>query len=140
MVFHELYGHHILEEIVDYIRSQDLKKISLRNQIADLWISSNVARLLAYRVVWLQAQGLVPNYEASMAKLFSSEVQQAITRFGVNVIGPYGALRRCSTGRPPMFGSLSEAYMATLSYTIASGTSEIQRDIFARRGLNLPRS
>ncbi len=95
---------------------------------------------MAYRVTWLQSQGQVPNYEASMSKLFSSEVQQAITQAGVSVLGPHGALRRGSAGNPLLQGSMSEAYMATVSYTIAAGTSEVQRNIMATRGLGLPRS
>ncbi len=136
-----MWGKRILEEMVGYARGRgDGPNARLRHQLADLWIATETAKLLAYRVTWLQAQEQVPNYQASMSKLFGSEVQQAITRLGVNMLGPWGALRRGSPGDPRLNGALAEGYMATLSYTIAAGTSEIQRNIIATRGLGLPRN
>ena len=135
-----MWGRRMLEEMIAYVRSAVHVASGFRNRLADLWIASETARLMAYRVTWLQSQGQVPNYEASMSKLFSSEVQQAITQAGVSMLGPHGGLRRGSAGNPVLQGSMSEAYMATVSYTIAAGTSEVQRNIMATRGLGLPRS
>ena len=141
----------ILEEMIDHARrvararSEPVPAL-LRDQLADLWITVEAARLLAYRVTWQQAQGQVPNYEASMSKLFVSELSQALTRVGINMLGPWGALRRGSPGAAdaeaalPLLGAMAEGYLATLSYTIAAGTSEIQRNIIATRGLGLPRA
>ena len=97
-------------------------------------------RLLAYRVTWLQSKNQIPNYEASMSKVFGSEVQTEITRMGVNMIGLMGQLRRGSAGEPPFWGAMPDAYMGISSYTIAAGTSEIMRNIIATRGLGLPRN
>jgi alkylation response protein AidB-like acyl-CoA dehydrogenase len=135
-----MWGRRMLEEMIAYTRSAGSVSAGFRNRLADLWIASETARLMAYRVTWLQSQGQVPNYEASMSKLFSSEVQQAITQAGVSMLGAHGGLRRGSAGDPLLQGSMSEAYMATVSYTIAAGTSEVQRNIMATRGLGLPRS
>ena len=41
-----------------------------RIKLAELLIELDIARLLCYRVAWLQTQGKVPNYESSMAKLY----------------------------------------------------------------------
>ena len=134
------WGHRVLQEMVAYVRGQKLLRTPARRaRLADLWISSETSRLLAYRVTWLQSQEHVPNHEASMSKLFGSEVQTAITREGVNMLGPAGALRRGSGGNPPLFGAMPDAYMGVTTFTIAAGTSEIQRNIIATRGLGMPR-
>ncbi len=93
--------------------------------------------ILAYRVAWMQGQKLVPNYEASMSKLYGSELSQRIARTGMQVIGGYGALT--DERRAPLAGRLATAYRTSVSATIAAGTSEIQRNIIATRGLGLPR-
>jgi alkylation response protein AidB-like acyl-CoA dehydrogenase len=94
--------------------------------------------MLCYRVAWLQVQGTIPNYESSMAKMFGSELNQRFGATAINVLGMAGQLE---PGSPwaPMQGRLERTYMAGLSYTIAGGTSEIQRNIIAQRGLGLPR-
>ena len=135
------WGGRVLEEIAAHVRATEaLRTPRIRTQLADLWIASETSRLLAYRVAWLQSQGQVPNYEASMSKVFGSEVQAAITRMGINMIGLTGQLRRGSAGDPPFWGAMPDAYMGITSYSIASGTSEIMRNIIATRGLGLPRN
>ena len=49
-----------------------------RNELVDRYIEVNVAKMLSYRVVDMQNRGLIPNYEASMAKLFATELIQRI--------------------------------------------------------------
>ena len=86
--------------------------------------------MLSYRVVTMQAKGLVPNYEASMTKLFASELSQRIARTAMKVTGLYGQLlrgQRARRGQRP----LRQHVHADLASTIAGGTSEIQRNIIA---------
>ena len=109
-----------------------------RLHLADTTIEINVARLLGYRVSWMQSMDLVPNHESSISKLFGTELQQRNARRGVSMLGLGGQLRP-ESARAPMGGELCYAYMATVSRTIAAGTSEIQRNIIATRGLGLPR-
>jgi alkylation response protein AidB-like acyl-CoA dehydrogenase len=106
---------------------------------ADVAISIEVARMLSLRVLSMQQGGLAPNHEASTAKLFSSELSQGFARFGVNVMGLAGQVRK-GDRYAPMNGWFAENYMSTVPSTIAGGTSEIQRGIIATRGLGLPRA
>ena len=101
-------------------------------------IEFSIGRLLAYRVAWMQGQGLVPNAEASVAKLYSTELQSRFAAAAVNMLGPGGGLARGSAAAP-LGGRLASYYLAASSYTIAAGTSEVQRNIIAQRGLGLPR-
>lgn len=111
----------------------------IRNGLANLAIESEISRLISYRVVDMQGKGLVPNHEASMSKMFGSELGQRVARFGVNMIGL--ASQRIDPGDPaaPIAARLGRSYMSTVPSTIAAGTSEIQRNIIATRGLGLPR-
>ena len=107
--------------------------------LADMKVSLEVSRILSLRVLSMQQGGLAPNHEASMAKLFSSELSQRFSQFGVNVLGSFGALR-AEDAYAPMRGWFAEQYMQSVPATIAGGTSEVQRSIIATRGLGLPRS
>ena len=91
---------------------------------------------LAYRVATMQARGLLPNHEASASKLFGSELGQRIARTGMHLLGMAGQLRGESSRTEV---DQAQAYLYTVSGTIAAGTSEIQRNIMATRGLGLPR-
>ncbi len=106
--------------------------------LADRWIESLVARMMSYRVVSMQQAGLIPNHEASMCKLFTSEMGQRIAALGMKMAGLYGMV----IGGHPAYsaaGRYGVGYVAAVSSTIAGGTSEIQRNIMAQRGLGLPR-
>jgi alkylation response protein AidB-like acyl-CoA dehydrogenase len=109
---------------------------SVKTELVDRYVEASVAKLMSYRVVTMQAKGLIPNHEASMTKLFASELTQRIARTGMKVLGLYGQLWGDGA---PMKGRYESSYMTSLSSTIAGGTSEIQRNIIASRGLGLPR-
>ena len=111
---------------------------SSRQALADTRIEIEVARYLGYRVTWMQASNLVPNQESSMSKMFGSELQQRTARRGISMLGLYGGLRPTDS-HAPLNGEFCQYYMTTVSLTIAAGTSEIQRNIIATRGLGLPR-
>ena len=110
-----------------------------QNGVADVAINIEVSRMLSLRVLSMQQGGLAPNHEASIAKMFSSELGQRFARFGINVMGSFGALRK-GTPYAQMKGWFTEQYMSSVPATIAGGSSEIQRGIIATRGLGLPRS
>ncbi len=108
-----------------------------RSEFADRWIEAGTAKMLSYHVVTLQAAGRVPNHEASIAKLFNTELSQRIARTAMRLVGMYGQLRDPKTA--PMKARASQGYLQTVASTIAGGTSEVQRGIVATRGLGLPR-
>ena len=106
--------------------------------MAQRYVETEVARLIAYRVAWMQSQGIVPNREASMSKVFGSETFQRVADTGMKVLGQYGLLVQ-EDKWAPLYGRFQDAWRHSFSNTIAAGTSEIQRNIIASRGLGLPR-
>jgi alkylation response protein AidB-like acyl-CoA dehydrogenase len=110
----------------------------LRHRLADLWVANETGRMLAYRIAWMQEAGRIPNYEASVIKVFATELAQRITNFGVNLFGPAGALEPDSK-HAVLNGVFEKGHLVNVAPTIYSGSSEIQRNIIAQRGLGLPR-
>lgn len=133
-----------LEELVQFAKEATRNGRPLaedplvRRRLADMAIEVEVSRLISYYIAYMQSQGLVPNKEASMGKLFGTELQQRVAQTGMSLLGLYGQLEPDSK-YAPLQGRIERAYLTSISATIAAGTSEIQRNIIATRGLGLPR-
>ena len=112
---------------------------SIRAQVADRYIESEVMFNYSMRIISIQARDMVPNYEASMSKLFASELGQRIANTGVKVFGLYSGVWDSKSNRSPLRSTFTRSYVNSVSSTIAAGSSEIQRGIIATRGLGLPR-
>jgi len=128
-----------LEKLADYLRKQpQWKRERHRIGLANLVVENNVGKYLGYRIGDMQSRGLHPSYEASVIKVFQSELAQRIYRFGVNTVGLAGQLVP-EQQDAPMGGEMPEGYLTSIPATIYSGSNEIQRNIIATRGLGLPR-
>ena len=138
-------GRRNVEKLVEIAKARrDLlsQRPASRYELADRWIELEVGYQVAYRIPYLQEGGATPNYEASVSKLFGAELTQRIAQTGVQLLGTGGQI--ASGAGPgdaavPLGGALSRNYLAAVASTIASGTSEVQRGVIARRGLGLPR-
>jgi alkylation response protein AidB-like acyl-CoA dehydrogenase len=91
-----------------------------------------------WRTAWLMDQGMIPELEASVLKLFATELSRKLAGTAMEILGPYGQLEKGSEGAP-LRGRISLGYLDSISGPIGAGTSEIQRSIIATRGLGLPR-
>lgn len=134
-----------MDSLVNYAREHTEDHTStlgfsptLRYELSDRLVETEVARMLSYRVASLQSRGLIPNYEASALKLFSTELHQRISETAIKILGLYGQLERESPWAP-LKGRLCYNFLRGAAHTIEGGTSEIQRNIIAQRGLGLPR-
>ncbi len=107
-----------------------------RNRLAELLIEVEVGQWIARRVAWMQGKGIVPNYESSMSKTYNSEVGQRLAEFGVSLFGLSGQLRDAAY-EPG--ATVAFRYLDARRLTIGQGTSEINRNVIATRGLGLPR-
>ena len=130
-----------VEEITEFAADQPQyleRRPGARYELAERHIEVEVGTYMAYRIAYMQERGVVANHEASMSKLFGSELGQRVAKTGVDLLGLNGAL----WGDSPyagLQGRLAKSYVSAVSSTIAAGTSEIQRNIIATRGLGLPR-
>ena len=134
-----------LDELVQYCREESgngkplIGETIVRNRLAEIAIETEMGRFLSYRVASIQARGEVPNMEASVAKVYNSELSQRLAGTGVEIMGLYGQVRPESKKWARLRGEFTMSYMMTLGISIAGGTSEIMRNIIAQRGLGLPR-
>ncbi|MFN8535189.1 MAG: acyl-CoA dehydrogenase family protein [Dehalococcoidia bacterium] len=110
----------------------------LAAKLAQMAIEIEVARLFAYQTASVQQHGLIPNKEGSLSKLYSSELSQRLANLGLDLIGPAAALKEGSKGAR-LQGRFAQLALSAVSGTIAGGTSEIQRNVIATRGLGMPR-
>jgi 3-oxocholest-4-en-26-oyl-CoA dehydrogenase alpha subunit len=137
------YGR-IYEQIVEYARKKEVngqplsKNPLIRQKLAQLAVELEANRLLYYRLAHMLDKGQVPNYQASMQKLFATEVAQHIANTGMEVLGAFGQLKKGSP-ESVLEGIMEQVYRTSVVETIYAGTSEIQRGIIALRGLELPR-
>ncbi|MEK7847724.1 MAG: acyl-CoA dehydrogenase family protein [Chloroflexota bacterium] len=127
-----------LEMVVAHV-AQGRPGPGVRGRLAELWVKLEVSRLLSYRLAWVLDRGLVPSYEASMLKALAAELAQGIAHIGLQALGLAGQLRADSDGAP-LRGRLERLYRHAVFASIGGGTSEVQRNIVALRGLGLPRA
>jgi alkylation response protein AidB-like acyl-CoA dehydrogenase len=94
-------------------------------------------RAMTYRSLSVAARTGMPGAEASMIRLFFSELVQRIDALALDIVGPEGLGGFDAAGAPT--GPWGERYLTGLSQTIGGGTKEIQRNIIGERVLGLPR-
>jgi len=111
----------------------------LRSRLARAVTELEVARMLQRRVISAALRDRVPTLEASEYKLYMNECGKRVANLALDLMGPEGALRAGEDGAP-LGGRFERSYRYTVVDTIGGGTSEIQKNIIARRGLGLPRT
>ncbi|MCA9857920.1 MAG: hypothetical protein KC458_11645, partial [Dehalococcoidia bacterium] len=89
----------------------------------------------SFRIISMQNRGIIPNYEASTSKLFASELNQRLALSATRAFGL--AAMRWDDGTAA--GRYTNSYIRMVPATIRGGTSEVQRNVIATRGLGLPR-
>ena len=110
----------------------------IRHKLADLGVQVGILRLFSYRNAWMIENELVPTKEASIAKIWSSELAQRLAATALEIMGPAGQLKRGSKWAN-LQGRFERYYRQVPLMRFGAGTNEIQRNIIAQRGLGLPR-
>jgi len=126
--------------IVEYVKAIGKNNDPLiRQKLANIAIEIESGKLFAYRVASMLNKNQVPNYEAAMLKMLVSELEQRMLNTVLNIIGPYGLIKKGSKWSQ-LDGRFERKYRDSLENLITRGTSEIMRNVIAQRGLGLPRT
>jgi alkylation response protein AidB-like acyl-CoA dehydrogenase len=119
-----------LQEAIGYAKGRETFGVPLTQHQAIQWMIADAAtqieaaRLLIYQAAWLKDCGESFSKEASIAKLFASEMAEQICRNAIQIHGAYGY----SSEYP-----IERMYRDARLMTIGEGTSEIQRMVIAKR-------
>ncbi|KAF0818353.1 MULTISPECIES: acyl-CoA dehydrogenase [unclassified Cytobacillus] len=117
------------EKALQYAKERQQFGRSLSNfqaiqfKLADMAMKIELARNMVYKAAWLKDQGRPFAKEASMCKLYASEICMEITDQAVQIHGGYGYMKEYQVERYMRDGKLTE---------IGEGTSEVQRMVIAR--------
>jgi alkylation response protein AidB-like acyl-CoA dehydrogenase len=109
-----------------------------RQRVAALAAEVAAARLLAWRVVALQARGEVDDMRSAMSKWYAGELCKRLTHVAGDIMGLAGTLDRFDTAAP-LGGQLEAAHRWAPAWGIAAGTSEIMLYLIAQRALGAGR-
>jgi len=135
-----------LELLTDYVKTTKVDGEPLaddpvvRQRIAHLHAEAEVARVLGLKFVAASTKGgAPPTAEASEYKLFTTEYSKRLADASMDLCGP-GSQLRVKTEDAPLEGRSESTYRYTVIDTIGGGSSEIQKNIIARRKLGLPKN
>jgi alkylation response protein AidB-like acyl-CoA dehydrogenase len=117
----------------------------IARRLALLRAEVEALRAMTYRSVSRTARTGVPSAEASLIRLFFSELQQRVFALAMEILGPRilawdaegSPARVTATHRDP--ASWVSHYLIAFASTIAAGSKDIQRNIIGDRILGLPR-
>ena len=122
---------HRFERRADALRDAELE------QLGRFVMELEVERLLNLRIAAMGERNDVPSAEASVNKVVGSELAQHIAQWTADLLGPES---QYPSGHDPLAASVEEMLRVSTVYTIIGGTSEVQRNVIAQRGLGLPRA
>jgi acyl-CoA dehydrogenase len=122
-----------LEDTVAYLGERQAfgeplaRKQALRHKVVDMATEIEAARQLLYHAVASYVAGDDAALHVSMAKLFATEVANRVAYAAVQLHGGYGYMREFPVER---------FFRDVRLWTIASGTSEIMKEIIAKKLLS----
>lgn len=96
---------------------------AVQHKLADMALDIQAAQQLTLWAAWLYDQGRNPTWEASMAKLYASEMVLRVTELGLRIFGGYGYIKEFPIER---------FYRDARMFNIVEGVSDIHRNIIAK--------
>ena len=110
----------------------------IRHKLAQFYIEANVLKYMGLRGLTNQLREGRPGSAGSVGHVFGVEFGQRLQSFAMELQGPYSRLVRGSKYAIDN-GRWQLGFLSSRAMSIATGTSEIQRNVIAQRVLGLPR-
>lgn len=118
-----------LARTIDLAGAPATSDASVRRQLAQLYLRGECLKLLADRAISGAMHGRPTGPESSLAKLLWSDLEQQIAATATQLLGPDG-----------LAGPWARDRLASRSFSIAGGTTQVNKNIIAQRILGLPRA
>jgi alkylation response protein AidB-like acyl-CoA dehydrogenase len=127
------------KKLVELYRSHaDRVPASMRRRVLDAWLEAEAYCLSTYQTASRLMAGGSIGSEASLNKIFWSELDRALHRTALAIMGAKADLMPHAPGGEGN-GTWLDGYLFSLAGPIYAGSNEIQRNIIAERLLGLPR-
>jgi alkylation response protein AidB-like acyl-CoA dehydrogenase len=128
-----------LQGLITLVKARGLQDDPLvRDRLARLYAETEVFKRNAYRTLTALSKSKPIGPEASLNKLYWSQMEARIYETGMRVLGPYGELTPKADAAVDR-DSWQKRYWYSRASLIYAGTSEIQKNIIAERVLGLPK-
>lgn len=125
------------KRLVDLYRKHEAEAApSAREAVTQAWMAAQAYAYNTYAVAAKIMAGGKIGAEASLNKIFWSELDRAMHRTAMQLLGAQAELKRFDDGSVNQW---LEGYIFSLSGPIYAGSNEVQRNITAERLLGLPR-
>ena len=144
-VFIPSHVRYILDKLIQYVKEttfngKPLGQESLvQHKLAQAAMDLEVVTVLAEYSRWLEMNEMNMTWQPEATKLMQAELVQRLANAGMEILGPFSQLQE---GSPwvPLKGMIERLHCHAFVATIGAGTSEINRNVIAQRGLGLPRT
>jgi alkylation response protein AidB-like acyl-CoA dehydrogenase len=139
---HQIRFRNYLKDLIEQAKARTRDGVALskhpafRERIAASYAEVEVMRAVGLRMVTGILKNGRPGLEASMAKLYWSEMVRRMNLLALQMEGMAGLLYGEDS---PREGRWHDGYLSSFAQTIAAGSSEIQKNIIAERILGMPR-
>ena len=121
-----------------YRRHADTVDPAIGSAVAQCWMDAEAYALATYATASRLIKGGTIGVEASLNKIFWSELDGLMHRLALDMLGARAELRRWAPDAGEV-GDWLDGYLFALAGPIYAGTNEIQRNIIAERLLGLPK-
>ena len=126
------WGERCLDDLVDYCYKNDLiKENHVKNKLAILRSDLESAKLMTYKALWIKEQSDEIHMEPSVSKVLATETNINIHDFAFDLLN--------TKNKDSFAERVIKNRLFFVSGGILGGTTEIQKNIIAQRGLGLPR-
>ncbi|MEY3906414.1 MAG: hypothetical protein RIR59_1237 [Pseudomonadota bacterium] len=125
------------KRLIDLYRQHEAEASpAAREAVMQAWMAAQAYAYNTYAVAAKIMDGGKIGAEASLNKIFWSELDRAMHRTAMQLLGAHAELKRFDDGSVNQW---LEGYIFSLSGPIYAGSNEVQRNITAERLLGLPR-